>query len=590
MSVKNIVFWIFISVLPNSPLLSQGIPNDEHLVLDLKLDSNRSNNLSQIGDIAYKNITYTSDRHGIDDGAALLNGRNAFIEIDNSEWGNRLDFTVSLWFKSLESKGGGHSIIGNYRVASANGWGLLVDTNTLMAWYFGKNGGTFKSATGNVVKEINQFEWHHIVCVFSREQTAVFIDGELIKAFDWGASTPSSSNSDAKLNIGQYQGSLRFIHAALDDVQIYSSPLSSEDVVSLYNLQHDDAYQIDSDGDGLTNGRETELGTDSNKPDTDGDGLSDGFEAGAIRYTYIFGDFTWGEAIEFTEAEGQHLVTITSQKEQDLIEEHFRSEVLQTQSENLGAGGLIWVGATDQISEGSFRWVTGELVEYGNWFAGEPNNAALNEDYTVMHAAENDDWKWSDYKESFEAYQFPNRKKPRDQISLLMEDHHPSDPLVADTDADGLKDGEEYQLKTNPNLKDTDGDGVEDEIEVSKGLDPNNGDTDRDGFGDKEELIAGTDPLDPDTDDDGYNDGLEVQHGTNPTSDKSAPEIMSVYTAIELEFGTTEGITYQLQHSDDLEAWRDQGKPFVGLGGNMQVFVSIRDTGKNYFRLIRITD
>lgn len=54
---------------------------------------------------------------------------------------------------------------------------------------------------------------------------------------------------------------------------------------------------------------------------------------------------------------------------------------------------------------------------------------------------------------------------------------------------------------------------------------------------------------------------------------------MAIFTAIELEFGTTEGIEYQLQHSDDLETWNDQGQPFVGLGGKMQVLVSIRGDG-----------
>lgn len=35
---------------------------------------------------------------------------------------------------------------------------------------------------------------------------------------------------------------------------------------------------IDTDGDGLTNDQELQLGTDSNNPDTDGDGLNDGDE------------------------------------------------------------------------------------------------------------------------------------------------------------------------------------------------------------------------------------------------------------------------------------------------------------------------
>jgi hypothetical protein len=46
-------------------------------------------------------------------------------------------------------------------------------------------------------------------------------------------------------------------------------------------------------------------------------------------------------------------------------------------------------------------------------------------------------------------------------------------------------------------------------------LDPN-GDEDKDGLKNGEEDEIGTDPLDPDTDDDGLDDGLEVQIGTDP--------------------------------------------------------------------------
>ncbi len=40
--------------------------------------------------------------------------------------------------------------------------------------------------------------------------------------------------------------------------------------------------------------------------------------------------------------------------------------------------------------------------------------------------------------------------------------------------------------------------------------------SDDDGLGDGEEVDLGTDPLDPDTDDDGFSDGEEVDAGTDP--------------------------------------------------------------------------
>jgi len=62
---------------------------------------------------------------------------------------------------------------------------------------------------------------------------------------------------------------------------------------------------------------------------------------------------------------GGHLVTITSSGEQSFIF-------------NLWPSG--WIGLTDEVSEGTWRWVTGETYSYTNWNSGEPNNSG-NEDY-----------------------------------------------------------------------------------------------------------------------------------------------------------------------------------------------------------------
>ena len=62
---------------------------------------------------------------------------------------------------------------------------------------------------------------------------------------------------------------------------------------------------------------------------------------------------------------GGHLVTITSSGEQNFLF-------------NLWPSG--WIGLTDEVTEGTWRWVTGETYSYKNWNSGEPNNAG-NEDY-----------------------------------------------------------------------------------------------------------------------------------------------------------------------------------------------------------------
>ena len=77
------------------------------------------------------------------------------------------------------------------------------------------------------------------------------------------------------------------------------------------------------------------------------------------------GTATWTTARANCAAMGGYLVTITSAAEQSFIF-------------NIWPSG--WIGLTDEVTEGTWRWVTGETYSYKNWNSGEPNNAG-NEDY-----------------------------------------------------------------------------------------------------------------------------------------------------------------------------------------------------------------
>ena len=104
------------------------------------------------------------------------------------------------------------------------------------------------------------------------------------------------------------------------------------------------------------------------------------------------------------------------------------------------------------------------------------------------------------------------------------------DPNNADTDNDGLVDGVEVQNNLNPLRNDAgddnDGDGLPNDVEILLSLNPNDTDSDDDGIldGDEDydgdgldnldEILSQNDPTDTDTDDDLITDNLEVELGT----------------------------------------------------------------------------
>jgi hypothetical protein len=85
-----------------------------------------------------------------------------------------------------------------------------------------------------------------------------------------------------------------------------------------------------------------------------------------------------------------------------------------------------------------------------------------------------------------------------------------TNPDMADTDSDGVSDGQEVIDTTNPLVADSDGDGLTDGEEKTRNTNPLSKDTDGDGLSDlEEELYTKTNPLLADTDGDSISDALE---------------------------------------------------------------------------------
>jgi hypothetical protein len=77
------------------------------------------------------------------------------------------------------------------------------------------------------------------------------------------------------------------------------------------------------------------------------------------------GSMTWTAAKQACINMGGHLVTSTTLAENNFL---------------FGLWPSGWIGLTDEVTEGVWKWVTGETYSWSYWNSGEPNNAG-NEDY-----------------------------------------------------------------------------------------------------------------------------------------------------------------------------------------------------------------
>ena len=99
-------------------------------------------------------------------------------------------------------------------------------------------------------------------------------------------------------------------------------------------------------------------------------------------YMFFRTPATWAAADGTCKQIGAHLATSTTAAENDVIL-------------SLGDAALedAWLGASDDQTEGTWLWTTGETVDYDNWRDMEPNdNGMLGEDCMVIEMDNSGTW------------------------------------------------------------------------------------------------------------------------------------------------------------------------------------------------------
>lgn len=275
------------------------------------------------------------------------------------------------------------------------------------------------------------------------------------------------------------------------------------------------AATCDRDGDGLDNTEESVNQTDPDDPDTDDDGINDGMEVNGQPPSDPLDACDPNAAATACDSDGDGL----NNGEED--DNNTDPDNPDTDNDGIDDG--------DEIDDGDDP--TDPCSPNPNATSCDPEAPDTDDDNIPDDTDQNpvDPCNPNPNAASCDA--------DGDGLDNGEEDEIGTDPDDPDTDDDGVNDGDEIDNGSdpfnpcspnantsacNPEAPDTDGDNVPDDVDPSPtdpcNPNPNAANCDRDGDGltNSAEGDIGTDPGDADTDDDGINDGDEVDNGSDP--------------------------------------------------------------------------
>ena len=335
-------------------------------------------------------------------------------------------------------------------------------------------------------------------------------------------------------------------------VEFITAPDTDGDGLTNMNERHihgTDPYNADGDNDGASDGEEIAVGSDPFKADTDNDGLLDGVE---IKYgfspTINNGDAT-------NDADNDGLTNLEEQQsgtnplEQDSDGDglsdndevnFYKTDPLKTDTDGDTLSDLdeITIYNSNPIDVDSDRDELNDADEINTYgtsaFLADTDEDGLTDGSEIKTYKTSPTIKDTDEDGLLDGFEVNYQLDPlitgdelldndNDGLDSLAEQTAGSNPLVADSDGDGLTDSEEVLVYFSyPTNKDSDGDGLSDDYEILHNFEINLAgddllDADNDGLTNLEEQNLGTHPHNTDTDNDGEIDGQEVNiTHTNP--------------------------------------------------------------------------
>ncbi|MDC0270175.1 hypothetical protein OAK94_00565 [bacterium] len=464
----------------------------------------------------------TDDRLGESQKAFYFGGNNKIEVPPSSALSDISSYSITFWVK-IDNTNRTSTLIRKGSGTTSNTSFDIYHRPTDLTIVHNRGIGNYGFDRHEYKKPISSGNWHFISVIYdsSNKNINTFIDGlvnlKRSVPLESPAFDPTSGFSFGDFQVDGINGP----QGALDDIRIYNRALSDAEVATLYHLESENS-----------------------------------------KFQIVEGNFTWHEAKADAEAKGGRLAVLDTQEKIDAA---------NTYLEELGEWPNVWIGATDEVNEGDWRWITGVPLTINAWDDGEPSNAGPfgpEHHAHIWRSNDNRRLQWNDISDE-EAYSYLLEILERPPAPPVVEldsfyESNPQEEIVVDaTPTEGFPEEFTYQWSFNgqpipsflggtlPTFNflgdqsqngtwtvvvsntvgtteasfeyrmfvDNDSDGLSNYREENITLtNPDLADSDADGLSDPDELsIHGTDPNVADVDEDGLNDSEEIAATTDPS-------------------------------------------------------------------------
>jgi hypothetical protein len=254
------------------------------------------------------------DRFGVANKAFKLSRADGITDENFELNGSSMSF--SLWLKVDENQTARYPHV--FRFGDRDGWpsialGLNRNTNVLAAIHDVRSG-VQKSVNGPILAVTE--DWYHAAIVTENNQFHFYLNGNLIGSSDLSIPITGPkfwTGGTTSWGAGGFLGTL-------DEIKVFDYALDADSIEALANNKTQEPFQV------------------------------------------VEGNFTWKEAKANAEATGGRLAVLDTQEKIDSI-----SDLLES------FDGSLWIGLTDEVNEGEWKWINGEALTVNNWGTGQPD-------------------------------------------------------------------------------------------------------------------------------------------------------------------------------------------------------------------------